>query len=306
VNRLSSLVGTALVAALVASGTIVASGAAAEGDTPVAQQAQAGDRVLFVHGYGYDKGTPEGKNCGNTWGNALDYFERRGWNRGSMKTVGYYTGDENCDVTIGGGATTGTPIKNLAADLAKHIHQYNTSTGKPVDIVAHSMGGLITRVALLGSAKGWAGFPPDALEVGDVVTLGTPHQGVIEEAQLDDTQWQSMNYPESDFMQALHAPENRLSGANWAAEVDWSFVGANEDGTVSETSAIDEGNHADHKYRYLDGNEHKVTHSGLRQWYSGDYRLRYWNASDGQSHDTTNGWAPLETAYNAIARNNER
>lgn len=283
--------------------TTIGTPARAEPDQEVAR---ADDLLLLVHGYGYDNGTPGGKNCGGTWGNALKYFEQRGQDRTAMKTVGYYKGDKNCDITIGGGdATTGTPIKTLAADLAQQIRKYNTSTGKPVDVVAHSMGGLITRVALLGSAKGWDGFPSAPLKVGDVVTLGTPHEGVVNESGPNNTQWKSMNYPESSFMRALHAPRNRLSGSNWASGTDWSFVGSNEDSTVSGSSGIDQGNYANHKYRYLDGNSPEVTHTGIRTWYRGDYRLRYWHAKDGQSHDTTKGWAPLEAAYNAVARNDD-
>ena len=72
-----------------------------------------------------------------------------------------------------GKATNDRPIQDIAADLANYID----AQGKPVDIVAHSMGGLITRVALLGSAQGWEGFPPK-LDVNNVVTLSTPHRGV--------------------------------------------------------------------------------------------------------------------------------
>ena len=60
-----------------------------------------------------------------------------------------------------------------------------TNKGKPVDIVGHSMGGLIARVALLGSAQGWEGFPPK-LNVDNVVTLSTPHQGVANPSAHDD------------------------------------------------------------------------------------------------------------------------
>jgi hypothetical protein len=241
---LSVVVGMAAAAALVAGGAPAAADSART-------NARASEMVFFVHGHA--EGTPAGKDCVSTWGNALDYFEERGWGRESMKTVGYYTGDENCDVTISG-ASNGTRIRNLAADFAKHVHQYNTSTGKPVDVVAHSMGGLITRVALLGSAKGWEGFPPNALDIGDVVTLGTPPSGRCRGNQ-------ERRHP---------------------VEVDeLPRVGVHEN--VARTGEPVE-----------------------RNLYRGDYRLRYWNASDDQSHDTTNGWAPLETAYNAIARNDER
>ena len=76
-----------------------------------------------------------------------------------------------------GQATNDRPIQDIARDLARYVHTAYTRNGEPVDIVAHSMGGLVTRVALLGSAQGWEGFPP-RLDVDNVVTLGTPHQDV--------------------------------------------------------------------------------------------------------------------------------
>jgi hypothetical protein len=32
------------------------------------------------------------------WGKALDYFQSRGKDRDSLKVVGYYGGDTDCDV----------------------------------------------------------------------------------------------------------------------------------------------------------------------------------------------------------------
>ncbi|OZM71463.1 hypothetical protein CFN78_20170 [Amycolatopsis antarctica] len=289
-----------VLAALAASAVLAT--ASTTGTAQAEPSAKADEPVFFVHGYGYDEGVEGGKDCDNIWGNARKYFTERGWAAGSLKTVGYYTGDKNCDVSIDGAtATKDTRIKHIAADLANHIHDNYTSKGKSVEIVGHSMGGLIGRVALLGSAKGWDGFPKGKLKVGDLVTLGTPHQGVKEPGKHGDTQWKSMD-PDSEFMRVLDAPENRVS-QDWASGTDWTFAGADEDETVSGSSAIDKGRHADHKFRYLEGNEHTVTHSGIRKWYSGKYNLRFWHSSEGESHDTTNGWAPLKAAHNALSEN---
>lgn len=138
----------------------------------------------------------------------------------------------------------------MAAALANRIYEDHTSKGETVEIVAHSMGGLISRVALLGSAKGWAGFPDARLKVDDIATLATPHQGIFEPNKYDSVQWNSM-VPGSRFMTVLHEPANRLD---------------------------------------------QVAPGG------GKYNLRYWHSSEGTPHDTTNGWAPLETAFNALVR----
>lgn len=208
-----------------------------------------------------------------------------------MKTVAYYEHDTNCDVDIGN-ASKNTRIRTIAAALANRIYSDHTSKGQSVEIVAHSMGGLISRVALLGSAKGWKGFPHTELKVDDIVTLATPHKGISDPNKYDSVQWDSM-VPGSTFMTVLHEPANRLSKL-WASGTDWSFVGSDEDGTVSTNSAIDNNFHADHD----------ISHTNIRQLPPGNgkYNLRYWHSTEGTPHDTTNGWAPLETAFNALSR----
>ena len=129
--------------------------------TVFAPSAFAADRqLLLVHGYG---DSAAGKDCnGSTWKDALAYYQDAGGRaRSSMSTIGYYPGDKGrCDVMIGDGdASNERPIQDISRDLANYIDDAYTSRGLPVDIVAHSMGGLIARVALLGSAQGWAGFP---------------------------------------------------------------------------------------------------------------------------------------------------
>lgn len=291
---------------------------AGAGGTAVADEpeAKAGKQVYLVHGYGYDEkdadGKPmkgNGKDCNRVWGNAEKYFEKHHLD-GNLKKVGYYSGDINCGTTLGDGkATTDTRIRTLAAELAKKIHKDNED-GKRVDVVAHSMGGLITRVALLGSAKDWEGFPKADLKVDDVVTLGTPHNGVRCEDDKgdgkdkcpDNAQWRSMD-PDSHFMDVLHRKKNSLG--EWGKATDWSFVGAKEDETVSGSSAIDKGRDANHKYWYDSGGDHKLGHSQLRSFYKGNYNLKYWHSKEDKQHSTDNGWAPLEIAFHALDKNDK-
>jgi triacylglycerol esterase/lipase EstA (alpha/beta hydrolase family) len=68
----------------------------------------------------------------------------------------------------GGPAAAGIPA--LAAALARFVEDVKAATGAPeVDLVAHSLGGIVARLALLD--HGLAG------SVRTLVTLGTPHQG---------------------------------------------------------------------------------------------------------------------------------
>ncbi len=265
----------------------------------------ADTQILLVHGYG---DAQQGKDCNrSTWTNALrSYQDAGGRERSSMTTVGYYAGDSpaDCDVIVGDGkATNERPIQDIAKDLANHIDDAYTSKGKPVDIIGHSMGGLITRVALLGSAQGWDGFP-SKLEVDDVVTLSTPHQGVANPGAHDDAQWKQMD-PGSGFMKRLHEQGSGL-GDDWANGTDWSLVGSHEDTTVRQDSAIDKGNHADQKYGYQDdpGDSGEVDHSAVRTLFGKNrYRLQYWHASgDHPPHRTSRGWSPLKTAFQAATK----
>jgi len=279
--------------------------------TSIAHAAEA--QILLVHGYG---DSSAGKDCnGATWENALAYFEDAGGRaRSTMSTVGYYQGDEHaqhhgaasgCDVIVGDGeATNDRPIQDIAKDLAGYIDATYTSQGQPVDIIAHSMGGLVARVAMLGSAQGWDGFPPK-LNVDNVVTLSTPHQGIANPSASDDRQWTQMD-PGSGFMDGLHRGDSGLDDT-WAQGTDWRLVGSREDTTVRHDSAIDKGSFANQKFGYQDdpGDSGHVDHTGVRTRYGENrYNLRYWHASGGHPthHTPDNGWSPLKTAFQAATK----
>jgi pimeloyl-ACP methyl ester carboxylesterase len=280
-----ALAGAALTLALLAPGALAADA-----------------QLLLVHGWGP---AAKGRNCnGSTWRNALAYYQDAGGReRSSMTTIGYYAGDRGrCDAMIGdGNASNQRPIQDVARDLALYIDANYTSRGRPVDIVAHSMGGLVTRVALLGSAQGWEGFPAHKLDVDDVVTLSTPHAGVRDPTAHADRQWQQMR-PGSGFIKRLHASGSLLDDA-WADGTDWSLVGSREDGTVGHDSGIDKGNFADQKYGYQDdpGDSGNVSHTGVRTLFGDNrYDLSYWHASGGHPpHHTDRGRSPLKTAFKA-------
>jgi pimeloyl-ACP methyl ester carboxylesterase len=214
--------------------------------------------------------------------------------RSSITTIGYYPGDRGrCDVMIGdGNASNQRPIQDIAKDLAIYIDR----EGKPVNIIAHSMGGLITRVALLGSAQRWDGFP-SKLDVDNVVTLSTPHRGVRDPSANDDRQWSQMR-PGSGFMKRLHA-DGSLLDDDWADGTDWSLVGSHGDRTVDHDSGIDKGDPADQKFGYRD-----VSHTRIRTLYGANrYDLTYWHASGNHPpHHTERGWSPLKTAFQAATK----
>ena len=226
--------------------------------------------VYFVHGY-----EPNGAvDCGAYWDDARREFHEQGW-RGPLRTIGFYAGDTNCDVTVGEDlqVSTDTSITRIAATFARHVHRTHTRAGEPVDIVAHSMGGIIARVALLGAAQGWPGYPNGKLRVGTVTTLGTPHGGLAcdlrpEFCVHDQLRQQA---PGSDLVGVLHARPNHLDRP-WTRDTKWHFIGTDEDELVDTDSAVHAGFPADGRYRYLRGGGVPLTHPAFHTAREGTYR----------------------------------
>ncbi|MBI5716626.1 MAG: hypothetical protein HZC37_02940 [Burkholderiales bacterium] len=79
---------------------------------------------------------------------------------------------------------TNAPFEVVADELAEAIDRVHAKTGKPVTVVAHSFGGLLARTMLQGLGKRGR-F--DALQVAgkirQVVTIGTPHSGILASAK---------------------------------------------------------------------------------------------------------------------------
>lgn len=256
--------------------------------------------VYFVHGYD----TSGGLDCAEYWGNALDEFNNTGWH-GPLRTVGFYADDVNCDVTVGLNSRVATDarITRIAANFAHFVYRNNTKNGQSVDIIAHSMGGIIARVALLGSAQGWPGFPQENIRVGNVVTLGTPHGGLHcdfapEDCQDDQLRDQS---PDSKLIETLHEPQNQLN-QDWSRNTNWKLIGSNEDKIVNPDSGLHEGFYADHKYRYLRGGAEPVTHDAVHNATEGKFRLRTWDPRNNSVRVHDKAPSPLTLAYREVSR----
>jgi uncharacterized protein (TIGR03437 family) len=85
----------------------------------------------------------------------------------------------------------GVPIEDLAALLATKIQAYPG----PVDVIAHSMGGLLVRAYLQGRTGGPYLNPPLNPNIRKLIFLGTPHAGV---ANIDAL-WPSAQVAEMQF-----------------------------------------------------------------------------------------------------------
>jgi hypothetical protein len=202
-------------------------------------------------------------------------------------TVGYYHGDTGCNTSIDasgdhskvlgppepvsgpqphreGSHTINTPIEHIAHHLAWSIYDSYTVAGQPVDVVAHSMGGLIIRYALAATARGVAGFPPRLL-VEDVVTLGTPHGGWRVRAALGRQVAQMISG--SSLLKSLWKYGFNPQGAGGT---DWTTVGSDDDTAVAADRAVGTDRDRDPRNKYI-GSRHKIWYTAVNHIEHSDY-----------------------------------
>lgn len=90
----------------------------------------------------------------------------------------------------------GSAIPDMADALARFVEEVTEVTAEPqVEIVAHSLGGLVTRLAL--------SRPGMAEKVRSVVTLGTPHKGSYP-ARYANTEITRQLRPDSDLIREIN------------------------------------------------------------------------------------------------------
>lgn len=128
--------------------------------------------VLFVHGLG---------------GHPGNFFPMRSWFRFSGRRRTYA-------VALAAGAPLDALAAAFAADLAAIVAANALPDGAPVQVVAHSLGGLVVRLALAD--------PAVAARVETLVTLGTPHAGT-HLARFADTEATRSLRPDSDVLARL-------------------------------------------------------------------------------------------------------
>jgi hypothetical protein len=209
--------------------------------------------VIFVHGlepFGF------GYPCPGYWGVMKGAFQGYGWS-GGLVTMKYYAGDSLCDDDLDhdgshdahfgnddpaspgfnhsyldpNAHSSETPIEHLGYHLAWYVYDHYSQFGQTVDLVGHSMGGLIIRSALTDQQRGDPDFPP-YLYVANVVTLETPHAGA-DLASLCGLSLQCREMtPGSSFLRNLD-PDPQATGGT-----EWTVVGSDSDELVDPLSAV--------------------------------------------------------------------
>lgn len=122
-------------------------------------------------------------------------------------------------------------IDRLGCLLAWYIFDYYTRYGRAVNVLAHSMGGLIIRDAIGRTSAGAAHFPRTWLSVLRVVTVATPHGGIDGEYYDYAAQDPSMNGQELADMKPGSAFMNLIGGyqaPQGTGGTRWSLMGASD------------------------------------------------------------------------------
>lgn len=186
--------------------------------------------VILVHGYNFTGGT----NCATNWSTVISSLKAQGFT-GPFIRVSYYGADTNCDVNLHnyGSFADRDSWKAIAKALSNYVYTQYTAKGTSVDLVGHSMGGLIIRGAVWGSQKAESGFSRP-IDVEDGVTLAAPHAGAAWYSNLCLWGQCSTLKPGATDIKWL----NQNGNPQGKAGTDWTVTGSRADDVVPLASAM--------------------------------------------------------------------
>lgn len=116
--------------------------------------------IVWLHGWSSD---------GTLWKDLQAQMVKKTYaTTNDFLTLSYYSGSDG-----GLGLTTDTPIEEVAQGVAREIMNFYEvrNDGMPIDVVAHSMGGLVFRSMIAQQC-----FVDNSI-LDRYITLGTPHYG---------------------------------------------------------------------------------------------------------------------------------
>ena len=229
--------------------------------------------VVMIHGISRN-GAGDNCNSHNSFGDAKNVLEASGYSPQQLVTLGYYGADQQstdgqsgCDALISEIATTldpsgntissdcgntdpttfdnNTPIETLSCYISWFLYLTYTTQGIPVQLVGHSLGGIIIRYAMYEAGQSvfyynsdyayTLNFAPPAL-VTDVVTFGTPHAGIPATIANDILCGTGVLFlsgceegdeldSSSSFMQNLITDPNSAT-PNGQSQTQWNMIGS--------------------------------------------------------------------------------
>ncbi len=296
-----------------AAGCTSADGASATSAAATPRRSDGYKTLILLHGF-----TVSGSvDCSKYWGGGKveKYLNnKRGWAGKVKKLTFYSSGGKNC-TRIPGSGGTGHAIEDLGSSFAWYIYNTYSRYGVPVDVIAHSMGGLVTRTALTGTQKHWTtasgrNFPP-YLYIEDVATLSSPHEGARASVWggCSTSRFQVCEMvPGSSFLRNWIAPYGNPQSK---MGTDWSFIGSGADWVVNTGSALNTkaSRHPGHKYLFLSGSglDHGQMANITEDGRGFNYPIKYchYNASCNMTNwdhwpQIAKGAGPLWVAANAV------
>jgi triacylglycerol esterase/lipase EstA (alpha/beta hydrolase family) len=163
-------------------------------------------------------------------------------------------------------------LDRLSCLLAWYVYDNFTQYGEPLNILAHSMGGLLTRYAL-GATNAHSAYFPPVLWVNNVVTVATPHGGVWGAYHNFAALSSSTNGVELDMMDpgnSSYTFMSTIAGYQRPHGFDgtrWALIGA------SDAAGGGDGGNAVSSWTGLDGDGVVATQSQLSM--TADYIVEY-------------------------------
>ena len=182
--------------------------------------------IVFLHGW---------NSAGDLWGTMREYVTApvseggMGIAADDVLALSYYDASGNPDAL---GFTIDTPIKDVAEKAAERIFDFymqrknDTGNDLPVDVICHSMGGLVFRSIVAYD------FLADTGIVRRYITLGTPHYGQNASYSYEARQ---MCYG-SDFLWELGSLWH-FGSRNWPSDRTLCIAGMTESVGIGEMSS---------------------------------------------------------------------
>ena len=308
------------------------------------QGAGPSNSVIFIHGLNRGKPASSNcatdfgaRHSTGGFKNGMRRALTQWGHSGNLIAIAYYRDDRSCDASISdhgshfrghGGRSehyvartvvgrgdnahvkedlshsSNTDIRHLGYHLAWYIWDEFTSKRQTVDVVAHSMGGLLIRYALAQTQRRESDFPPYLL-VQDVVTMGTPHGGARAYSRLCTRNDQcSQMLAGSAFLKWL---EERAWNPQSRGGTDWSTFGSDRDLVVAPDRAAATDRDRDPVNQYM-GSCHKVWYRGSAIGHSDYMSKQPRGAPDVYRRDCPGGWVrekasqwPVRRAFLAIS-----
>jgi hypothetical protein len=212
---------------------------------PLVPTAPTATPVIFIHGNSPALPCAGYQSYSQYWSGANTVLGLGGWT-GTVSYADYYQCDtEGTDITVFGNTnpltyygntgpiTANTDIRHLAYLLAWYVYTTYSNKGIPVDLVGHSMGGLMMRWALYQVQIRNPLFPP-LLYVTNAVTISTPHAGVGSTANCANFECDQYTVG-SSFITELQAHPWLTQGVGGT---DWTTIGSEGCDLVNYASAL--------------------------------------------------------------------